>query len=259
MYVFATNRWEIKRRNFETIRIIVVRENFLFLLSSPSSLPFRHRSRNSKFEIPLGAPRDMEIEWLDNARKEVERLGEINSRGGESTSSRIEIAISRSTNRRLFPWEERTPSLCKTLEGRGEGGGLTFDYTRLIVRPRGEILSTPSRESVWGSWSFVVAWNCQSNIQAACLTVAIKKNRGEERGNRHSRARRFTPTFSDYGEWRGGEGEGEGGASVYTKGIRGRRWIRSLRIRPSKKSDASLIKRSPPPLVGISRGVRNLV
>lgn len=124
----------------------------------------------------------MEIEWLDNARKEVERLGEINSRGGESTSSRIEIAISRSTNRRLFPWEERTPSLCKTLEGRGEGGGLTFDYTRLIVRPRGEILSTPSRESVWGSWSFVVAWNCQSNIQAACLTVAIKKNRGEERG-----------------------------------------------------------------------------
>lgn len=148
MYVFATNRWEIKRRNFETIRIIVVRENFLFLLSSPSSLPFRHRSRNSKFEIPLGAPRDMEIEWLDNARKEVERLGEINSRGGESTSSRIEIAISRSTNRRLFPWEERTPSL-QDVGREGGGGGL-----RLIIRGWSCALagkpSRPPRESQSG-------------------------------------------------------------------------------------------------------------
>lgn len=203
----------------------------------------------------------MEIEWLDNARKEVERLGEINSRGGESTSSRIEIAISRSTNRRLFPWEERTPSLQDVGREGGGGGAYVWLYAVDRAPSRGNPLDPLERVSLGvlifcGSVKLPIKY---SSRLFNCRNKEEQRGRTRQGGNRHSRARRFTPTFSDYGEWRGGEGEGEGGASVYTKGIRGRRWIRSLRIRPSKKSDASLIKRSPPPLVGISRGVRNLV
>lgn len=177
----------------------------------------------------------------DNARRESgERLGEINSRGGEVEFGRSNEQSDRDSDFKVDESEiiplggersgenEHRGEVCArrcALEDMGRGG------LRLIIRGWSCALarkpSTPSRVSL-GSWSFVVAWNCQSNIQAACLTVAIKKNRGRAGANRHSRVRRFTPTFSDSVEWRGEEGEGEergggrGGASVYTKGIR--RW-----------------------------------
>ena len=73
--------------------------------------------------------------------------------------------------------------------------------TSLIVRgwlyARIDIDARWSRDgaSQSGARSFVPAWNCQSNIQVACLTVAIKNRRRAARSP-HSREPGFTSSFS---------------------------------------------------------------
>lgn len=113
---------------------------------------------------------------------------------------------------------------------RDTGGGLTFDYTRLIVRPRGETLDPLESQS--GVLIFCGSVKLPIKYSSRLFNC---RNKEEQRASRSPTAIRGydalrqpfqTPLNGEEEKGkREGEGEGEGeregaGASVYTKGIR---------------------------------------